>query len=162
MSEREYYSMDEPAYWETPERWRSIVDRPDRRMTYFAIGEGDEAPAAGVLEMPPGYVVTRHAHDCERFEVIIKGSLDVGERTLYPGDVMVAHPGQLYGPHVAGPDGCTSVEFFSRQAAAGGAIVELEDGTKVSFDATIGDKMPGNVAGMEGVEERVAAALGRA
>ena len=74
--------------------------------------EAPEAPAVVMLDMPPGYVLFRHAHICHRFEVVVKGSLRAGDRTLVPGDVMVANPGEFYGPHVAGPEGCTTAEVF--------------------------------------------------
>jgi anti-sigma factor ChrR (cupin superfamily) len=74
--------------------------------------EDRDLPAVVMLDMPPGYVLFRHAHVCHRFEVVVKGSLTAGERTLVPGDVMTARPGEWYGPHVAGPDGCTTAEVF--------------------------------------------------
>jgi hypothetical protein len=74
--------------------------------------ETSDAPAVVMLEMPPGYVLFRHAHICHRFEVVVKGSLRAGDRTLVAGDVMVARPGEFYGPHVAGPEGCTTAEVF--------------------------------------------------
>ena len=39
-----------------------------------------DAPAVVVLEMPPNYVLFRHAHVCHRFEVVVKGSLEAGGR----------------------------------------------------------------------------------
>jgi anti-sigma factor ChrR (cupin superfamily) len=72
----------------------------------------DDAPAVVMLAMPPNYVLFRHAHVCHRFEVVVRGSLSVDGRTLGPGDVMTASPGELYGPHVAGPEGCTTAEVF--------------------------------------------------
>ena len=78
----------------------------------------DEAVLAKVLWMPPGYRLFRHAHDCHRFEIVIKGSLDVGDgKTLRAGDVSVSGPGQFYGPHVAGPEGALTLEIFERQVA---------------------------------------------
>lgn len=78
----------------------------------------DEAVLAKVLWMPPGYRLFRHAHDCHRFEIVVKGSIDVGDgKTLKVGDVSVSAPGQYYGPHVAGPEGCLTLEIFSRQVA---------------------------------------------
>jgi anti-sigma factor ChrR (cupin superfamily) len=74
--------------------------------------ESWDSPAVVVLEMPPNYVLFRHAHVCHRFEVVVKGSLEAGGRILGPGDVMTARPGELYGPHTAGPEGCTTVEVF--------------------------------------------------
>jgi len=74
--------------------------------------EAPDAPTVVMLDMPPGYVLFRHAHICHRFEVVVKGSMRAGDRTLVPGDVMVAQPGEFYGPHVAGPEGCTTAEVF--------------------------------------------------
>jgi hypothetical protein len=74
--------------------------------------EASDAPAVVMLDMPPGYVLFRHAHICHRFEVVVKGSMRAGDRTLVAGDVMVARPGEFYGPHVAGPEGCTTAEVF--------------------------------------------------
>lgn len=74
--------------------------------------EAEDAPAVVVLEMPPGYVLFRHAHICHRFEIVVKGSLRAGDRTLGPGEVMTARPGEWYGPHTAGPEGCTTAEVF--------------------------------------------------
>jgi hypothetical protein len=71
-----------------------------------------DAPAVVMLDMPPDYVLFRHAHICHRFEVVVKGSMRAGDRTLVPGDVMLAKPGEFYGPHVAGPEGCTTAEVF--------------------------------------------------
>jgi len=70
------------------------------------------SPAVVVLEMPPDYVLFRHAHVCHRFEVVVKGSIEADGRVLGPGDVMTARPGEMYGPHIAGPQGCTTVEVF--------------------------------------------------
>src|SRR5438094_887557 len=70
------------------------------------------APAVVLLKMPPGYRLFRHAHICHRFEVVVEGTLEAHGETLRPGDVMRARAGELYGPHVAGPDGCTTAEVF--------------------------------------------------
>ena len=72
------------------------------------------APGAFLLRMPPGYTLFRHGHPCERFEVIIQGTLEVGDgQTAKAGDIFTADAYTLYGPHVAGPEGCTTVEVFS-------------------------------------------------
>jgi anti-sigma factor ChrR (cupin superfamily) len=75
--------------------------------------ESWDAPAVVMLEMPPNYVLFRHAHICHRFEVVVKGTLEADGRTLRPGDVMTARPGEMYGPHTAGPEGCTTAEVFA-------------------------------------------------
>jgi hypothetical protein len=90
------------------------------RMTTFVLGDpaDENSPVAGIFEMPPNFVLPRHAHPCERVEVVIKGSIDVGDRTLGPGDVMTASSGEPYGEHIAGPDGCTTVEIVGTLAGA--------------------------------------------
>jgi hypothetical protein len=76
--------------------------------------ESWDAPAGMTLEMAPGYVLFRHGHDCYRFEMILEGSLHTEEgAVLTAGDVMVARPHEMYGPHTAGPEGCTTLEMFS-------------------------------------------------
>lgn len=73
------------------------------------------APGVIMLTLAPGGMIGRHAHSCHRVEIIVRGSLSVsGGRVLKPGDVMITAPGEFYGPHFAGPDGCLSAEIFSR------------------------------------------------
>ena len=90
--------------------------------------EDEDAPAVVVLEMPPGYVLFRHAHVCHRFEVVLKGSMESGGRVLRPGDIMTAGPGEWYGPHVAGPDGCTTVEVFGTYEGVFRVLAEADHG----------------------------------
>ena len=98
--------------------------------TLHVMGEpSDEtAPAALIFTMPPGAVISRHAHKCERFEIILEGSLLVEDMVLGPGDVMLARPGEAYGPHTAGPDGCRTLEIFSTLAAAHHILYETPEG----------------------------------
>jgi hypothetical protein len=97
-----------------------------------------DAPAAVMLEMPAGYVLFRHAHICHRFEVVVKGSLEADGRTLHPGDVMTARPGQMYGPHTAGPEGCTTVEVFGSLEGVFRVIAAGPDGPR-EYDFRQGD-----------------------
>src|SRR5260370_1081938 len=54
------------------------------------------SPAAHFLPMPPGYRLFRHGHPCYRFEVVIQGSLELGDgRIAKVGDVFTADPGTL-------------------------------------------------------------------
>lgn len=72
-----------------------------------------DAPVASMLWLPPHTTLDRHGHHCHRVEVVVRGSISVGDRVLHPGDVWTAGPGEMYGPHTAGPEGCLSVEIFS-------------------------------------------------
>ena len=114
-----YYSHDDPAFWDIgPEsmQWMKVVaDAINVKFARFPLGdpEDENTPFASVLFMPPGYELWRHKHNCYRVEVIIKGSLQVDDRTYGPGDVMTSNPGEAYGPHVTGPEGAVTVEIFS-------------------------------------------------
>lgn len=89
-----------------------------------------DAPAVLVLTMPPGYVMFRHAHRCHRVEVVVRGSMESDGRTLGPGDVMTAGPGEWYGPHVVGPQGCTTVEIFATFDGVFRVLAEDDDGPR--------------------------------
>lgn len=82
--------------------------------SFFLLGKReDNPPLVAPLRMEPGYILPRHAHDCYRMEIVVQGSLDVGDKILRAGSVMITEPGVLYGPHIAGPEGCTTVEICS-------------------------------------------------
>jgi hypothetical protein len=109
-------------------------------------GEGWSAPAAHFLPMPPGYVLFRHGHPCYRFEVVIQGSLELGDgRMANVGDTFTAEPGELYGPHTAGPEGCTTIEFFSRLEAAYTLLYEGPNGEILEADVRKGEMAPGYI-----------------
>jgi hypothetical protein len=91
-----------------------------------------------MLQMPPNYRLFRHGHICHRFEVVVKGSLEAGGKILKPGDVMTARPGELYGPHVAGPEGCTTAEVFGSHEGVYRVIAESDDGPR-EFDFRKGE-----------------------
>ncbi|MBV8464173.1 MAG: hypothetical protein JO368_12825 [Acidimicrobiales bacterium] len=110
----------------------------------FVLGdeaEASDAPAVVLLDMPPGYVLFRHAHICHRFEVVVKGSMRAGDRTLGPGDVMEAKPGEWYGPHVAGPEGCTTAEVFGTLDGVFRVLAESDDGPR-EYDFRRGEVPP--------------------
>jgi hypothetical protein len=103
-----------------------------------------DSPSAYLLAMPPGYTLFKHGHPCFRFEVIIQGSIDIGDgQVAGVGDVFTAQPGELYGPHVAGPEGCTTIEFFSRLEAGYLMLYEGPDGEIQTADARKGELPPG-------------------
>src|SRR5438128_812090 len=116
-----FFYMDDPTFWDDIShpwlRWVRDSARGPGMETGAIRMSGDDAeapPMAQLLQIPPNHVVPKHAHFCERVEVVIKGSIDVGNgRILHPGDVMISGPGEYYGPHAAGPDGATTVEIFS-------------------------------------------------
>ncbi len=103
-------------------------------------------PAAFLLRMPPGYTLFRHGHPCERFEVVVQGSVDVGDgRTANEGDIFTAEAFTLYGPHTAGPEGCTTIEIFSDVEGMFRLLYEGEDGELLEANALKGEVPPGYV-----------------
>jgi hypothetical protein len=118
-----FFRSDEPAFWKVSPPalayTQVFAEAVDHRVASFVLGGDDdiEAPLALFMNLPPGWVLDRHAHDCHRFEVVITGSMIVtGGLVLGPGDVSTSEPGEQYGPHMAGEAGVLTLEIFSRQA----------------------------------------------
>ena len=89
------------------------------------------APCALFVKAEPNHSFRHHAHPTWRLEVIIKGSVQVGDKLLKPGDIMFSKPGEFYGPHRSGPEGHLAVEFFGRMD---GIAPVLEDGHRIEDD----------------------------
>ena len=128
------YSMDEdPGFWQAPERYRTPFEKSPQmgvRCSYFALGDAndDNTPVAVVLQMEPGFVITQHAHPCERVEVVVRGTLTADGRVYRPGDVLTARPNEFYGPKTAGKEGCTTMEIFSNASGATYRVTKDESG----------------------------------
>lgn len=129
-----YFATGDDAYWN---RWPAhlrgmgeLVDAMGLQATVFVLGDpnNESSPAAAILKMPPNYVLSRHAHRAERVEIIVDGTLDAGGRVLGPGDVMTATFEEAYGDHVAGADGCTTVEIFSSLSGVHDTLWATPDG----------------------------------
>ena len=132
------YSMDNDAeYWQSPERFRPMFEQAStigNKASLFALGDAtdDHTPMVFVLKMEPGFVLTRHGHPCDRLEVIVRGSLEINGKVFRPGDILTAAANELYGPKVAGPEGCTTVEVFANATGAYERITERSDGTRIT------------------------------
>lgn len=131
-----FFKIDETEYWKSPGPYGELADRSSIRTSYFVLGDSasDNDPVAAVLDLAPGQVVGRHAHPTHRFEVVVRGSMEANGRTLVAGDVMIADPGEFYGPNMAGPDGCTTVEVFADAIGAHTVLFDMRDGSVRSVD----------------------------
>jgi len=110
---------------------------------HLGTAEDFSVPAAFLLRMPPGYVLFRHGHPCKRFEVVVQGSLEIGDgRVARPGDTFTAEPGELYGPHTAGSEGCTTFEIFSALDGMFRVLYEGADGSILEADTLKGEIPP--------------------
>jgi hypothetical protein len=124
-----FYSISDPELWgRGMERMAAIGKQGGTdglAMANFVLGNPeDNAPVATVLRMKPGYVLPRHGHSCHRFEVVVQGSIKVGDKVLGPGSLMFSEPGNLYGPHIAGPEGCTTVEIFGTYKSSHNTLID--------------------------------------
>jgi hypothetical protein len=135
--------MSDPDYWVVPPNY---IQMDGIRSSHMLLGPDlPSTPRIVVLEMQPGFILPRHHHGCARFEMIVKGSLHAGDEVLHPGDIMTADANETYGPKVAGPDGCVTVELFADQQSSGSRY-ELDDGSFYALDTTSGDRLPDNLA----------------
>ena len=138
------YSLDhDPDYWQAPERFRPMFESSGsigNKASLFALGDAndDDTPMVFILKMEPGFILTQHAHPCERLEVIVRGSLIVGDKTYVPGDILTAAPEELYGPKIAGPEGCTTAEVFAKATGAYERITEDETGKRATANLITG------------------------
>ena len=131
----QFFKKDAEGYWgRYPEHLKDmdqiLAGSGLTPATLHVMGDpSDEtAPAALIFTTPPGGEIPRHAHKCERFEIILEGTLHVDDMVLGTGDVMLARSGEAYGPHIAGPQGCSTLEIFSTLAGAHHQILETPDG----------------------------------
>jgi len=126
-----FMSIEDAKFWDNcPDDMRHMKEgRGSGDIAYFPLGDvKDNPPTVTALKMQPGYVLPRHSHHCWRFEVIVQGTLDVGDRILSVGDVMMSAPYEAYGPHVAGPQGCTTFEIFGDFDSSRKPILQGIDG----------------------------------
>ena len=149
-----YLLMDEEEFWENPDALEKItfagrvlrsgaqpqIDEADRpftsRSSYFVLGDPNDesAPTGTVLRMPPAYSLPYHSHPTDIFMLVLRGALFVPGKRLGPGDGLVAKAHEMYGPEVAGPDGCTRVEFFASRRGATSVEFETPDGERRVWD----------------------------
>jgi quercetin dioxygenase-like cupin family protein len=123
---------DAAPWFHTMTEGRIGAEKVGWRSAAFPMGKpsDEDVPIVALLYIPPGEVLPRHTHDCYRVEVMLQGSLEMGDRVLRPGDVWSSEAGEFYGPHTAGPTGSLSVEIF---ASSVGQKSRTPDGERVDL-----------------------------
>ena len=168
-----YLHDGDEEYWHNPERLDRFA-HPDSfmapgtnpkvvellrsvRATYFALGDvdRDDTPVATLVQMPAEYALPYHSHTCDIFMIVIKGSLYVPGAVLEPGDVLEAKAGEFYGPEVAGPEGCTRIEFFARLSGNADLVYKLPDGQVAIQHGLQGDAFPKQLLGTDRMIELI-------
>jgi hypothetical protein len=89
-----FLKKDQEGYWDRyPEHLKDMAqimaasNLTPATLHVMGVSSDEAAPAALIFTMPPNSVIPRHAHLCERFEIILEGSLTNEEGLLLgPGD----------------------------------------------------------------------------
>jgi hypothetical protein len=99
--------------WDEPGEWTHV---PDKKLAYAWVPIGtDGGGAAGrilLVKYEPGSYVAPHYHHADYCSVVVQGSIEVTRRNHEVGSIRVVNAGTVYGPLIAGPEGCTVIEFF--------------------------------------------------
>jgi hypothetical protein len=84
------------------------------RQKVFTLGEeGDKTrPLLLVTRFPPNAVLPRHYHQDVFMDAVVAGSSNIAGEWHEAGTVRWFPAKAMYGPVVAGPDGCTLLEFY--------------------------------------------------
>jgi ChrR Cupin-like domain len=61
----------------------------------------------------PGMVIERHGHASDHLVYVLEGKLDVGRRSCPAGTLIVLEQGAVFGPLIAGEEGCLLFESWS-------------------------------------------------
>lgn len=130
------HSVDDARFWDlAPESMRyaqtAVSEVLNIKIAVFPLaGEAgvDEhghpkGPLMLVAEFPPNAFVPSHAHTVQRTEFVVRGELQVGDKTIRPGDVMISAAEEVYGPLQTGPEGCVTVEIFADASGFLGGII---------------------------------------
>jgi anti-sigma factor ChrR (cupin superfamily) len=83
--------------------------------TKLVIGDESDprATRAFIVKWPPNCVVEVHTHHSDYCEVILEGTQKVGADWFSAGDVRLAKASTMYGPLMAGEEGCTIIVIFN-------------------------------------------------
>jgi hypothetical protein len=84
------------------------------RQKVFTLGEeGDKTrPLLLITRFPPNAVLPRHYHQDVFMDAVVAGSSNIAGEWHEAGTVRWFPAKAMYGPVVAGPDGCTLLEFY--------------------------------------------------
>ena len=81
----------------------------------FALGDATDPHHATlvVTKFAPGAELPTHSHDSVFCDAVVEGSMIVGDQTNPRGTIRLVPSKAEYGPSIAGPDGCTLLEFYA-------------------------------------------------
>jgi quercetin dioxygenase-like cupin family protein len=100
--------------WNDPGDWTYDAVQ---QLAYHLFGVGtDERGAVArvmIVKYDPGARVDPHYHHCDYCSIVVEGSMEITRRVHGVGSVRVVNAGTVYGPLLAGPEGCTVIDVFA-------------------------------------------------
>lgn len=98
-------SWREPGAWTRQDSLQYVMER---------IGQ-DPENGTGVLVVryDPNCVIGVHYHKCDYCSVVVEGSIEISHVRHAVGSMRFVKAGTVYGPLIAGPDGCTMIDIFA-------------------------------------------------
>jgi ChrR-like protein with cupin domain len=120
-----------PAWLATNPKGRRMVtwDEPGTEWTYdaekklkfarFRLGVDERGTATMMLvvKYEPGSYVPAHYHGADYCSIVVDGSIEVTRRNHEVGSMRFENAGTVYGPLIAGPEGCTVIDIFATGVA---------------------------------------------
>jgi hypothetical protein len=84
----------------------------------FALGDAADPhhPTLVVTKFPPAAELPYHSHDSVFCDAVVEGSIIIGGDVNPRGTIRLVPSKAEYGPSVAGPDGCTLLEFYADES----------------------------------------------
>ena len=110
--------------------------------------DGDSTrPILVLTHFPPNAVLPRHFHGDTFVDVVVAGTSTMEGETHGPGTVRTFPEKCMYGPIVAGPDGCVLLEFYVNGPGLATTLDldTLTDGMRAELMTRIG-RIPGEPA----------------
>lgn len=85
------------------------------KQALFALGPTSDTtrPTLVVTRFAPNSELPVHNHRSVFADAVVEGSMRVGDTVHLRGTIRIVQSGVDYGPSVAGPEGCTLLEFYA-------------------------------------------------
>ena len=98
-------SWREPGNWIRQDSLQYVMER---------IGQNPEnGTGVLVVRYDPNAVIGVHYHQCDYCSVVVEGSIEISHIKHETGSMRFVKAGTVYGPLVAGPEGCTMIDIFA-------------------------------------------------
>ena len=98
-------SWHEPGNWTRGESLQYVMER---------IGQNpDGGTGVLVVRYDPNCKVGVHYHEADYCSIVVEGSIEISHVKHEVGSMRFVKAGTVYGPLIAGPEGCTVIDVFA-------------------------------------------------